>query len=103
MKAVDNVGVTFATNVLVIGQRNGVVNVTLGALLFSPSETKTDDGRLAVDPDPAVVARLRMDEACAKQLRDDLTKILDGIAAARALAVHANGGGVQPAEEGTAH
>jgi hypothetical protein len=66
--------VTFVTNVVGIGVFNGVVNLSLATFLFTPS----DDGK-TVEPDPAISCRIRMDEACAAQLRDMLTRQLESI------------------------
>jgi hypothetical protein len=74
MKSVDNVGVTFANLLLARGIFNGIVNVTLGCLLFEPS----DDGN-KVEPAPTITSRLRMDVACARQLRDALTSIIASV------------------------
>lgn len=72
MKSIDD-RLIFATLVVGWGLSNGNVNVTLGANLFSPSE----DGK-KIEPDPAIVARLRLDISCARQLVQNLT---DAIAA----------------------
>ena len=69
MKTVDSVGITFANLFLGLGTHNGIVNATLGAFAFSPSEKK-------IDPDPVIVARLRMDMACALAMRDALCTML---------------------------
>ena len=93
MKSIDNVGITFANTVLGRGVFQGVVNITLGCLLWSP----TEDGK--VDPDVAIVGRLRLTEACAIQLRDALNDQLASIEAQRsteiavkeAIKLHGNG------------
>lgn len=69
MKSTDHVGITFANLVLGSGIYSGVVNVTMGAYEFLPMGDK-------VEPSPAIVSRLRMDVACAKALRDNLTALL---------------------------
>lgn len=69
MKSTDHVGITFANLVLASGIYNGVVNVTIGAYHFEPIDDK-------VEPSPAITARLRMDVACARALRDNLTELL---------------------------
>lgn len=71
MKSIDQTGVTFVNLVLGRGILNGVVNVQLGTWLFGSKES--GDG---VDPEPTVSCRLRMDVACAKALRDNLTELL---------------------------
>lgn len=71
MKSTDNVGITFANLVLGRGILNGVVNVTLGAYEFNP-----DDKLEKVETSPVIVSRLRLDVACAKALRDNLTELL---------------------------
>jgi hypothetical protein len=95
MKSADDVGITFANLVVGQGYMNGVVNLTLAAFAFTPDE-KTEK----VDPDPVIVSRLRMDEACATQLRDSLNSVLQSMADARvkaavdAHAVHEASNGV---------
>ena len=74
MKSTDHVGVTFVNTVLNRGIFNGVVNLSLGVLQFTPS----DDGT-TVDPDPVIAARLRMDKICARQIRDALSELLEMI------------------------
>lgn len=69
MQGIDNVGITFASTVIGTGAFNNVINVTLGAMQFTPS----DKGIL---PDIAITARLRMDIPCAEALIEDLTKLL---------------------------
>ena len=71
MKSVDNVGVTFINTVLGRGIINGVVNLTLGVLLFTP-----DDAGKVIDPDIRVATRLRMDQVCARQLHETLGDLL---------------------------
>jgi|ERR1035437_3746491 hypothetical protein len=71
MKSVDNVGVTFINTVLGRGVINGVINLTLGVLLFTPD----DEGKV-IDPDIRVAARLRMDQVCARQLHETLGDLL---------------------------
>lgn len=81
-KSIDDVGITFANIVMARGVALGVANVTLGAFLFTP-----DDKGTKVDPDPAVVCRLRMDEICARRLHTALAEILEIYAKQRAIAV----------------
>ena len=69
MKSVDQVGITFANAVLGSGVLGGVVNVQLGAFQFTNDGDKTD-------ADLSVVARLRMDLGCARQLQSALTDVL---------------------------
>jgi hypothetical protein len=76
MKKADD-GIIYANTVPAVGYFNGVVNVTLAAFQFTP----TDDGK--IDPDPAITGRLRMDEACAVALRDSINNILSAMADAR--------------------
>ena len=73
MKSIDQVGITFANVVVGRGVFNSVVNISLAALQFSP----TEDGK--VDSDPAITCRLRMDLPCARQLRDTLDDLLTRI------------------------
>ena len=73
MKTSDQVGITFANLVLGRGVYNGVVNITLGAMHFTP------DGDKSVDPDPVIVSRLRMDIPSAAALRDALDGLLKSI------------------------
>jgi hypothetical protein len=70
MKATDQVGITFANTVVGRGIFNNVVNVQLAAFAWS----STDDGK--VEPDPVITCRLRLDLACATQLRDALDELL---------------------------
>ncbi len=65
-----NVPVIFAHHLVGAGHLNGIVNMTLGVARFSP----TPDG--AIDTDMVVAARLRMDMACAMQMRDQLDRII---------------------------
>jgi len=73
MKTTDNVGFTFANIVIGSGAYHGIVNVTLGALPFNP----TDDG--TVSTEIVITSRLRMDVACAERLRDELDSLLSKI------------------------
>jgi len=91
MKSTDAVGITFANAVVGRGILNEVVNVNLAALNFTP----TDDGK-AIDPDPVIVARLRMDVPCAKQLHEALGQLLEIIDQAKSAA--ATGAAPPPAE-----
>ena len=70
MKSIDQVGITFANTVVGRGVFNSVINVSLAALTFAP----TDDGK--IDADPVITCRLRLDIACATQLRDALDELL---------------------------
>lgn len=74
MKSVDNVGVTFAALLIGRGVYDGVINVTLGAPLFTP-ET---DGQTVVE-DIAITSRLRMTPSCARQLYEGLGELLKSI------------------------
>ncbi len=65
-----NVPVTFVNQVVAAGHLNGIVNMTLGVARFSPTEAG------AIDTDMIVASRLRMDMACAMQLRDQLDRII---------------------------
>lgn len=94
MKALDSAGITFVNAVLGRGVLNNVVNIQLGAYQFSADEEKG-----AVDPDMVVVARLRMDRACAKQLHDTLGSLLTSIEEAEADAALPAGPGVATAPE----
>ena len=75
----------FATSVVGAGVHNGNVNITLSAFLFSPA----DDGK-TVEPDPVIVARLRMDIPCARQLMKNLEGILRSHDEATAAALEAS-------------
>ncbi len=66
-----NVPVVFVNQVLGQGHVNGVVNITFGTARFTPS------GIGEIDIDMVVGSRLRMDMACARQLRDNLSALLD--------------------------
>ena len=66
----DNVPITFAHLLLAAGSCNGVVNLTLGAARFSP----TDAG--LIDNDVIVASRLRLDMTCAIHLRAELDRII---------------------------
>ena len=97
MKSMDNVGVTFVNTVVGRGILNGVVNLSFAVLNFTPA----DDSK-AIDPDPVVNCRLRMDKLCAKQLRDVLNDLIDLIDKAEHDAVaqsHMNGAGEGVAEK----
>lgn len=74
MKSADNVGITFANLVLGRGVANGVVNITLGAFEFNPS----DDGK-AVEPSPVITCRLRQDIPGARALHEALGSLLESI------------------------
>jgi hypothetical protein len=80
MKPSDNVGVVFVNTVVGRGVLNSVINVQLGVLNFDI----TDEGK--VSSDISVACRLRMDMACAKQLRDVLDDLLVQIEKAEAVA-----------------
>lgn len=69
----DNVKITFVNQVLGQGHLNSVVNITLGAARFTPSDSSN------IDVDMVVAARLRMDIICASQLRDSLDALLKKI------------------------
>lgn len=95
MKSTDSVGITFANLVVGRGISDHVINITLGAFNWTP----TDDNK--VDPDLVIVSRLRLTKNCAKQLRDTLVLFLDEIDKAEAQAVAlsgANGHDRQPDE-----
>ena len=64
------VPVAFVNQVVAAGHLNGVVNMTLGVARFSP----TPAGE--IDTDMIVASRLRMDMACAMQMRDQLDRII---------------------------
>lgn len=82
MKSLDDVGVVFVNTVVGRGVLNGIVNLSFGTLLFTPS----DDGK-TIDPDLVVSARLRMDKLCAQQLHETLGELLVSIEKAEADAV----------------
>jgi hypothetical protein len=65
------VPVVFVNEVLGTGFVNGVVNITLGTMQFTPSLSDNE-----VDPDWVISARLRMDMYCAQRLRDSLDAII---------------------------
>lgn len=94
MKSTDQVGITFVNAVTGRGILNGVVNIQLGALNFDVTENDK------VSPELVVACRLRMDRICAKQLRDNLSELLDMIDRAEAEVMAANiGNGKDHAEE----
>lgn len=70
MKSLND-NIIFANSVVGFGTLNGNVNLTLGAFLLSPSE----DGK-KIEPDLAIVARLRLDDHCARQLLKNLLDLL---------------------------
>jgi hypothetical protein len=74
MKPDDNVSVTFVNTVIGRGILNGVVNLSFGVFNFTPNEEGT-----AVDLDPSVACRLRMDKVCATQLRDVMNELLTAL------------------------
>ena len=71
----DNVGVTFVNMLLGRGILNGVINLTLGVLNFTP-DTEAETG---IDMDSVISSRLRMDIPCAKQLHKALGDLLDSV------------------------
>lgn len=96
MKSVDGVGFTFATSVVAVGHHNGVVNVTLAAFAFTPTFTLAPKSDSAVDADPVVVSRLRLDMSCAIALRDNLMRVIDSMTATRIAVPDGNAEEVQP-------
>lgn len=64
-----HVPVVFVNDVIGSGFLNGNINLTLGAMQFTPSGSE-------VDPDWVIVARLRMDLYAAQRLRDALDAII---------------------------
>lgn len=96
MKPADTVGITFATQVLTRGCRNGVVNINMGAFEFNAGDEK-------VEPDLVCTLRLRTDVAGAMALRDALTELLRTIhAEAAAPSAPVEGDGSVAADEETA-
>ena len=71
MKSQDNVSVVFVNTVVGRGVLNGVINLSFSVFNFTPS----DDGK-EVEVDPAIACRLRMDKACATQLRDVMVDLI---------------------------
>jgi hypothetical protein len=71
----DNVGITFANQVIAAGHHNGVVNMSFAVARFSPN------AQGVVDPDFKVAARLRFDVAVAMQMHEHLTRILGQVQA----------------------
>lgn len=86
MKPADTIGCTFVNTVIGRGIFNHVINLSFGVFNFTPSEA---DGK--IDLDPVVACRLRMDKACAVQLRNALNDLLT-------LVEEAEAGAGQPAE-----
>lgn len=82
MKSVND-NIIFANSIVGFGAMNGNVNLSLGAYLFSPS----DDGK-KIEPDLAIVGRIRMDEPCARQL---LKNLLDLFGLPEPVAAETNG------------
>lgn len=81
MKSSDSVGVTFVNAVVGRGILNGIVNVQFGVLPFEADK----DGK--VSNELVTACRLRMDVACAEQLRDHLNAVLSLVDEAKAKAV----------------
>lgn len=69
MKNSDNVGVTFVNAVVSRGILNNVINLSFSTYNFTPADE-------AVDPDPTISCRLRMDKVCAYQLRQVLNDLI---------------------------
>jgi len=69
----NNEPVTFVNQVLGQGHLNGVINITLGVARFTPKDSAPES---MVDIDMIIASRLRMDLACAQQLRDCLDTLL---------------------------
>lgn len=65
-----NCPVEFVSLLAASGQNNGVVNLTFATARFMPTASGT------IDPDFIVSSRLRMDIACAAQLRGELDRII---------------------------
>lgn len=61
----------FVNQVAGCGHLNGVVNVTFATAQFTPNK----EGK--IDPDLVITSRLRMDMACARQLHEQIGRILD--------------------------
>lgn len=78
MKVADNIGVTFVNTVVNRGIFNDIVNLNLGVFNFTPAEDNT------IDFDPVINCRLRMDMACAEQLRNTLDTLLQQAAQMKA-------------------
>lgn len=74
-----SVPLTFVAHVLGQGHANGIVNLTLGAPRWTPTGTTKDEPEGVVDMDMIITSRLRMDLACAQQLRDALDTLLKKI------------------------
>lgn len=85
MRSIDDKPI-FANSVAGFGLHNGNINIALAAFLFSPDA----DGK-KIDPDPVIVARLRMDQACGRQLMTNLQSIFHSIDDAVVTAAKANG------------
>jgi hypothetical protein len=73
MKTKDDVGVEFVNAVVGRGTYNGVVNLSFSTFNFTP------DDKGNVELDPVISVRLRMDRACAAQLRDVLNDLFASI------------------------
>jgi hypothetical protein len=71
--------VDFANVVLAAGHWQGVINVTLGAYLYSPDPAEEDPAKAKIVPDLAITARLRVDVACARMLHAALRDVLAAI------------------------
>lgn len=74
MKSTDNVGITFVNRVLNRGILNGVFNITLAAHNLEPDEKGEK-----IDLATVIVARLRMDLACAREIRDTIDEFLKSL------------------------
>jgi hypothetical protein len=71
MRESDKVSVTFVNTIIGRGILNQVINLSFGVFNFTPNDEGT-----AVDLDPSVAVRLRMDKVCAIQLRDVMNELL---------------------------
>lgn len=69
-----NVPVVFSNTVAGFGFYAGNINLTLAVMRFTPTEL--GDNARPIDPDLAIVARLRLDLGCAEQLYEQLGKLL---------------------------
>lgn len=82
--------VDFVTTLVGAGELNGVVNITFGTLLLTPTVEKTE-------PDLAISCRLRMPVPCARELRDALNRMFEETPVSPEAAL--NGAGMIPASE----
>ncbi len=73
--------ITFANFFVGIGDNHGIINIQLGATLFTPDQ---EGEAMKIDPDPVVTVRLRLTEPCARLLHAALSEKLERMGLVRA-------------------